>query len=162
MSDAAVLEKQSEEKTFHIKGTDFGQAEYPYPRFQATLPAGTPFEEVLKPEAWSIVAHKLAADPQTRMPAKIGIVVEIRTEDHAYYAEVYVRGAQKQALYVQTVLGPIMLGPQKKTESKTAKVRWNPGKKCHEVMRLSDNTIIQSDFQRREQAEEWLNKTREA
>ena len=45
-------------------------------------PAGTPFRNVLRPDYWTIVAHALREHD----------LIEVRTEDKAYFALLYVQG----------------------------------------------------------------------
>ncbi len=136
----------------------FMQTEYAYARLSATLPIDTTFEDCLNPEFWVAVAHQLQVTPVTGEPDRSGAVIEIRTADHAFYAELYVRAVQEQGLIVSVLREPVYLGP--KEDSKPGfRVRWNVGKREHEVIRQSDNIIVAGKFKVKEDAFKWIEDT---
>ncbi len=79
---------------------------------QIMIKAGWELEDVLKPEFWSFIAPNLQANPSASvMQDRIGTVIHVHTEDHAYYALLYVnalaRNSQGQANALKvTCIGP--------------------------------------------------------
>jgi hypothetical protein len=92
-----------------IHPSRFQVGPYRYGRWEATLPVGTKYEECLRPEFWSQVADMLK--PPKNVPGKAweGSVIEVRTEDHKFYAEFYVRAVKEQALHVAPLGPPVIL-----------------------------------------------------
>lgn len=137
---------------------DFAISEYAYARFSAQLPAGVPFEDTLRPEFWVHVAHKLQKQPVTGEADKAGAIIEIRTVDHAFFAELYVRAVQDRGLVVSVLREPVYLG-LKEVKSVQFEVRWNVGKRGFDVLRKSDRQIVAEGLKTKEAAQDWINKT---
>lgn len=138
----AIAPEKRKEPVKKILVKDLQLSEYAHGRFSVVLPQGWTFEETLKPEFWANVAHILAPNPNAGNKPYTGSIIEIRTQDHAFYAELYVRGVQKQALIVQTIREPVLFGQDVARASKHFKTRWNVQKNGFDVIRISDNEII--------------------
>jgi hypothetical protein len=139
---------------------DFRQSEFANARMSVSLPVGWTFEDTLKPEFWVNVAHLFHKQPHTNEPDKAGAVIEIRTEDHAFYAELYVRAVQERGFIVATLREPVYFGP-KKTAVPGFKTRWNVGARGYDIIRLSDKEIVghAADFKVKEHALAWIEDT---
>ena len=137
---------------------DFKISEYEYARFSARLGVGVTIEDALKPEFWVHVVHLLAKAPVTGEPDKAGAVIEIRTVDHSFYAELYVRAVQDRGLLVSVLREPVYFGP-KEVSTAQFETRWNVGKRGFDVLRKSDREIVAGGLPTREAAAEWIEKT---
>lgn len=141
-----------------IHPRDFKLIEYEYARFSARLPVGVSFQEVLKPEFWVQIVHLLRKNTITNEPDRSGAIIEIRTEDHAFYAELYVRAVQEKGLIVGVLKEPVYFGLDE-VRSDRFETRWNVGKRCHEVVRKSDKNVVQTDLPTKEAAKAWIDTT---
>jgi hypothetical protein len=152
-----VLQKR-EDPLKRVKPTALNAtSDYEYPRFAVTLPVEWTLEDVLDPESWAHVAYKLDANKTTKDPARVGTIIEVRTEDHAWFAELYVRAVRPNALDL-AVLRHTNLAPEDK-ETGNFHVRWNVGKRGFDVIRLSDKTIVASGLPKKEDAHAWIKET---
>ena len=151
MAQSQVLEPPKLlEKQFQIDVT------FVYPRCSVTLPVGTRFEEVLRPEFWSHVAYRFKADRLTGGQDRTGAVIEIRTEDHAFYGEVYVRAVRDKDIIVGVLREPVYLG-MREVQSGAFEVRWNVGRRAFDVVRNSDREVVFSAKTKDETAD-WINR----
>ena len=123
-------------------------------RMAVTLPAGWTFEDTLKPEFWSQVVYRFKAENGKDYAGRL---IEVYTEDHAFYAELYVRAVRERDIIVAVARDPVYFGPR---DMKTPgyEVRWNLGRKLHEIIRKSDKEIVGAE-KTRELAQEWIDKT---
>lgn len=139
---------------------DFMQAEFAYAKMSATLPVGHTFKDALRPEYWVNVAYMLAATPVTNEPDRAGAVIEVRTADHSFYAELYVRGVPEQGLIVSVLREPVYFGP-KQDGTPQFDLRWNLGKRGFDVLRKSDGAIVGdgTKFPTKEMALKWVEDT---
>lgn len=139
---------------------NFQSSEFAYARFSATLPAGWTLEDALRPEFWANVCHVLQSPPVTREPDKSGAIIELRAEDHSFYAELYVRAVKKRGLDVAVLREPVYLG-QQKVESDKFEIKWNVGKRGFDIIRKSDRETVADGgtIKTREAAQEWIDKT---
>lgn len=135
----------------------FQQEEFAYARMSATLPEGIDFLDILRPEYWANVAYKLKADNMTGRRDLSGTIISVRTADHAFYAELYVRAVSDRGLVVGVLKEPVYFGP-KEIKSNQYKSRWNPGKKGWEIQRVSDNEIVAGPFPIKEAVQDWIDK----
>jgi hypothetical protein len=159
MTDAATLApKEREEKQRKVLLKDFVMAEYAYGHFSVTLPVGWKFDDTLKPEFWANVAHILDRPQGTNDPVKTGTIIDIRTEDHAFFGQLYVRAVRKQALDVAVLREPVYFGPQGDISDDGFDVRWNVGAKGFDIVRKGDGAIVgkASDFKKKEDAVAWI------
>lgn len=146
-------------KVKKIALSNFRASEFAYARYAVTLPVGWTLDDLLIPEAWAQVAHVLDKTPMTNEPPRVGTIVEVRTEDHAFYAELYVRAVRKMALDVQVTLGPVLLGGEQKEVKGNFDVRWNVGKRGFDIVRKSDKVIVADGLLKKEDALAWIEKT---
>jgi hypothetical protein len=126
---------------------------------QVVQPQGHTIEDALRPEYWAHHAHKLKGSTMTGVPGKdwAGSIIQLRTEDHAHYAELYVRAVLERALAVQLNQQPEYFGI-KAVETKRFRTRWNGAKKAVDVIRKSDNQIV-ATAATKELAKDWIEKT---
>lgn len=137
---------------------NFKQSEFAYARMSATISVDCKFEECLKPEFWSNVAHILRKNPATNTPDRSGAIIEVRTEDHSFYAELYVRSVHDQGLTVAVIKDPVYFGPAE-VKSNVFKIRWNGSKKGFDILRVSDNALVgdANNIKTKEDAQSWIN-----
>jgi hypothetical protein len=107
---------------------------------------------------------------------RAGACIEIISEDHAFFAELYVRAVLDRGLIVQCT-GPSLSKAGKacpvdletgeawtgRRSLKTSHfdLKWNVGKKGFDIIRREDQQIVgkAENFPTREQAVEWIEKT---
>jgi len=168
-----------QEQPIALKPGAFQGAEFARARFDAMMPSGIAFEEALKPSFWTNVVHLLSRNQLTNQPDRSGAFIDLGTEDHAFYAKLYVRAVGSNGLIVQCI-GPSIdakgracpvdlatglpwTGAQP-VESDGFDIRWNLGKRGFDIIRKSDQQVIAdgSNFKTREMALEWIEKTTKA
>ena len=139
---------------------DFQMSEFAYARMCATLPIGWTIEDALKPEFWSGVAHRLQKDQLSGGHDRAGAIVELRTVDHRFYAEVYVLAVRDQTLTVKLIREPVVLQSDEEDLS-GFETRWNVGARGWSIIRKSDKQIVNdaSKFPLKEDAIDWIEKT---
>lgn len=163
-----------------LKPSDFEESQYAFLDVSAKVPAGMPFEALLSPTYWTNVINIFKRDKIAGGADRAGAIIHVRTEDHAYYARLYVRAVLERGLIVQCI-GPSL-------DHKTGKacpvdlatglpwtgltpidvegfeLRWSAGKRGFDILRSSDQQVIAdgSSFPTRERAIEWINKTARA
>lgn len=133
---------------------------FAYATIQVRQPVGHTIEDALRPEYWVHHAYRLKANPITGQADWAGAKLEIHTEDHSHYAELYVRAVLEKALIVQIINGPHYLGISS-AETSGYETRWNVGKRGHDVIRRSDRQIV-GHFATKELAKEWIDETLKA
>lgn len=134
------------------------QEEYAYARMSAVVPADCSFEEILRPEFWSQVAHRFRGDITGGRRDFAGSIVVVRAVDHSFYAELYIREVQQNGLLVGVLREPVYFGPRGDIETVLFKTRWNVGKQRHEVLRRTDNEVV-FESATKESAMAWIDKT---
>lgn len=123
-----------------LKPSNLHMAEYAYTRYCVEIPAGMNIKEMLDPEYWSHVSHKFQHPGGTGKPDQRGAIIEVRSEDDAVYAELYVTAVQERGVKVE-ILREHKIGP-KLVASAKYNIRWNPGIKEHEIVRMSDKEVV--------------------
>ena len=152
---------------FRIKDIQsmFQDSEFAYGRCSLTLPVGVTLDEALKPEAWVNVSHRFVRKPDTNAPDRTGAIIEVRTQDHAFYAELYVRAVRGTMMDVEVLTDEdgnrryFPLGPRKPvSDAMPYEIRWNVGKRGFDVIRKSDRVVVEGGekFPTRELALRWL------
>jgi hypothetical protein len=163
MSDA-VLEKPvlSEPRISHAAPSRFKEEQYAFSTMSYVMKEHEDFEDCLKPEYWSQVAHFMQPDPLNHRGGREGGIIMIRREDHAFYAELYVRATAERSLVVDVVNGPHYLGNSVKQKNSGFEMKWNVGARGYNVVRLSDGAIVgkAEDLKTKEEATEFINKMR--
>lgn len=156
MADVAVLTK-ADPRPFTLSRTKMQPVGYDsYAEMSATIEAGISFEECLKAECWVHVCDLFKKQPLTNEPDKAGSIIHIRTEDHAFYARLYVRAVLERGLVVET-LEYRELGAALK-ESAAFKSQWVPGNRSWNIIRLSDREIVARGLKTKEAVNDWIGK----
>lgn len=135
----------------------FQEAQYAYGRYSVTLPVGWVLDDVMAPEAWALVAHRLQPQPGTGDAVRIGTIFEVRTQDHAWYAELYVRAVREMAIDVAILREPRVLQP-KLDDPDGYEINWNFGRRGFDIIRKIDREKVGDarKFPKREDAVEYL------
>jgi hypothetical protein len=133
------------------------EAQYAYGRYSITVPVGWTLDDILKPEAWALVAHRLKPQPGTGDSVRIGTIFEVRTQDHQWYAELYVRAVREMALDVAILREPVWLAP-KTDDPDDYEVKWNISVKGFDIIRKVDREKVGDGrkFPKKEDAIEYL------
>ena len=126
-----------------------------------TLPVGWTLEDAFKPECWVQVCHLLQREAATNTPDRAGAIIRLRTYDHAFYAELYVRAVQERGLLVGVLREPVYFGPREVPDTTKFEARWNVGKRGFDIIRKSDREIVAdgTKIKTREMAQEWIDKS---
>ena len=141
------------------KPSAFNVAPYKYGRFEVELPAGESFDTILKPDYWSQVAHMLQPPRGTRDKTWEGSIIEVRTEDHQFFAELYVRAVKEKDLKVAVLKEPVYFFEHTKSKKTDRhKTRFNVGAKAWDVVR-NDAEVVAKGFKLKEDAEDWIRET---
>lgn len=142
-----------------VKQATFAEIGQHYNRFSVTLPVGWTLDDALVPEAWAQIAGVLDRDKASNRPAQTGSIIEVHTQDHAFYAELYIRAVRAMALDVE-VIAHKPLGPQDAKESVGFKTRWNVGAQGFDIIREADSVVVgpAKDFPKKEDALAWIEK----
>ena len=147
--------------TRKILPKDFVQADFAYNRWSVTLPVGWTFNDTMDPDFWSNVAHLLAPSKMTNTPARVGDFIEVRTEDHSFYAELYVRAVREQSLIVAPVSDPVYFGKDVPSRVEGMHIRYNTQKRKYEVLRDTDNAVVGDGFDLKENAVRFIEKMKD-
>lgn len=158
VAELTKLEGARDEPIKRVKPNSLQLAEFAYARYSVELPVGWSLDDVLDPDVWAHVAHKLDRNKSTNEPARTGAIIEIRTEDHAFYAELYVRAVREKALDVQLVSYHV-LGPKVIASNDRFETRWNVGRRGFDIVRLSDKAVVAQGFPKKEDATAWIEQT---
>src|SRR5688572_9951901 len=102
------------------------EAGFQYATIHVKQPVGHTVADALRPEYWVHHARYLRADKESGRPDLSGSKIELRTLDHAHYAELYVRSVHDNTLNVQLLGEPIYLGVRE-AGTDAFEVRWNVG-----------------------------------
>jgi len=97
MSQVAIATpsvKEVQNNAHAIRPSNFMPSEFAYGRYSAKLPLGHTVEDALKPEYWVHMAGELSADPLSGRMDMSGSIIELRSENHDFYAVLYVRAVQ--------------------------------------------------------------------
>lgn len=183
MSSAAVKtpeKKLRDEQILTLKPSAFKVADFARARFDAIMPSGLAFEEALKPSFWTNIVNLLKKNQLTSESDKTGAMIDLGTEDHAYYALLYVRAVLERGLIVQCIgpcsdpktgkACPIDLGTgmpwigHKPLKNDHFDLRWNVGKRGFDIVRADDLQIVAdgASFPTREMAVQWIERTAKA
>lgn len=106
-------------------------------------PAGTPYEDLLRPEFWTHIGHLFQP----------GYRIEVYPEDSAYYAELLVLNAGPRfAQVVELRHVPLNATETRVAASAECFVEWAGPAHRFRVRRQSDGEIMQTGFQTRDLA----------
>lgn len=182
MSNTAVAEMPAsapvlaEDRPYILKPSEFAIYGHKHERLTATVPVGTRFEDALLPGFWTNIVHMMKKNLMTGGADRSGSIIELRSEDHAFYAELYVRGVLERGLIVQCVgpaidpgtgracpvnlqTGKAWTGRPAAAPATALTAKWNPGKKGFDIIGADQQIVADgTEFRTREQAEEWIRK----
>jgi hypothetical protein len=157
LAAATIVPSMAILKRYRIKESRFMRAEHENTVWAATVDAGTPFDEVLKPDYWSHIAgpKKLRA----------GDKIEIYPDEGHYYALLYVRDVGPQWAKVHVISKTDFDLSEARQDERDADfyvefkaprtTKW-----C--VVRRADKEIMHSGEVSRADAEIWLQNYRKA
>ena len=146
---------------------------------QVVIPADWDMEDVLNPECWAFIAPNMQANTQASvMSDRLGTLIEVRTEDHAFFAQLYVNGlkrnnqGQANAMVV-TCIGPcwdaetdkcypVDVRTGRRWTGRTYDIAWNATKRGFDVVRKANGEVVAdgAQFQTREAALAWIAATK--
>ena len=134
---------------------DVKLVEFAHRRWSAALQEGQTLDEALVPEFWSDVAR----GDQRGMMA--GDVVELRSFDHSFFAEIYVRKVEQGSATVALIRSTDFIDRKAEAKAEAAPhaalaTRWNPGRQCFEVIRSSDKEVVSTGHKLKEDAKAWI------
>lgn len=182
MSQAVVADQPKTRQSLRkeqpklLRPSDLQELEFAYANMSARVPTGVTFEEVLKPGFWANVVKLFQKNTTSGQPDRSGAIIHVRTEDHAYYAQIYVRAVLERGLIVVCIgpsrdpksneacpidleTGSAWTG-RKDLNSKEFEAKWNVGKRGFDIIRTEDQQVVADgmNIKTREAALEMLNK----
>jgi hypothetical protein len=172
MSDTQLVAEKPKTKVASIRRSEAARAarfsdfkiyEQDYIRFTYTLPVGWEFSWCLDPGFWVHCCHLFQADRHTNSPDKVGSIIEVRTQDHEFYAELYVRAVQERGLVVSVLREPVRVAPKELGNGKHDDFvkRWVGGKGgYYQIVRTLDGAIVSDGkkLQTKEMAQDFIDK----
>lgn len=117
------------------------ESSFAYPEVDVTMPIGHTVEDALRAEYWANHAHKMKRPTFSAGPDWSGTILHLRSDDHAFYAKLYVRAVKQASLIVSQIGDVTYFGP-KEVKSKGYESRWNVGKQGWNIIRKSDREIV--------------------
>ena len=143
---------------FSVRGDSFAYAD-----IDVTMPVRHKLEDALKPEYWALHTHKMLKPQFSSGPDWSGAIIYLRTDDHALYAQLYVRAVRQGGLDVAVIGEPTYFGP-KSIETGGYEPRWNVGKRGYDIIRKSDRTLVADgkDIRTRDDVQAWIAEARKA
>lgn len=132
----------------------FAVASFKYNRWSVDLDETQTLEDALEGPFWAGVADRIMGPDKTNIRG-IGDIIEIRKRDTALFAEVIVTAIGPGFVRVAPLRA---FEPKPAAEAETAPLttKWNASKKCHDVIRKSDKTVMASTFQTKADAVAWI------
>lgn len=128
--------------------------EFAHRRWAAALQEGQTLEDALTPEFWADVAR---GDGRGMLA---GDVIEVRSFDHSFFAELYARKVDAGTALVALISRTDFV--DRAADAKPAKggdvlaPRWNVGKRTFDVIRSSDKVIVSEGHKLKEDAQAWI------
>lgn len=113
-----------------------------YYRCAVTVPEGYTLEDCLTDEFWGNVLHYFKGNDFQQKKPRSGDIIEVRTDDNAWYAELYLLGVANETLKLK-VLNYHNLTQRVEDEKSSYQLRWNLNKRGFDVIRKSDRTVVQ-------------------
>ena len=123
----------------------FPVASYANNRSAVRLPPETPYEEMFKPEFWAHNAKRIKKDD----------IIEVRSDDGSFYAELYVRAVGPINVKVQEIFRK-NLGEDVATQADRLEVKWAGPRRLWSVIRQSDKQPMKDGFHIKEDAVAWM------
>lgn len=139
-----------------------------YGDFEITVEAECPFEQIIKPDYWSQVAHILDKRPMSPDPKRVGSIIRVYWDDHSQYCELYVLGVDRESIHVQCLTingfnpktgdpryGPVKLGGGDH-KAKAFTYRYNRSVNQWEVVRKRDLLVVANNLATKGEAIAWI------
>ncbi len=144
-------------KQMRAKSSKFGLSDHGFTRFYYVMDVEEEYENALEPEYWAGLANQLQKNMFSGQADRSGAIIELRSEDHSFYAELYVRAVNPSELVVAPVREPVYFGkPGASKENESYKRRWNVGNRSYEVQRVSDGAVVGRGFKIPEDADTYI------
>ena len=131
---------------------NFGVSSFKYNTWSADIEDGQTMDDALAEQFWTGQAEKIMGHDKT---SGVGDLIQIRKRETGEFMEVLVTAIGKGYVRVAPIrlyVPPVVAEP----EVSPLTTRYNPGKKCHEVVRKDDRTIMASNFQVKGDAITWI------
>lgn len=143
---------------YRLKESRIKRAEYDNTVWAVALEAGTPYEEVFKPEFWSNVT--------VARNMKIGDEIKLFPDEGHYFARLYIRDVGRMWAKVAELYKKDFDGAQT-TAGEDAVindfiVKYQGRVNKHVVIRVKDNQMLQSGFNSVADAQTWIVEHRKA
>lgn len=121
----------------NLKGGDFARLVH-----SATVPEGTPFKAVLRPEYWALTSHKVTQFDK----------IEVVEESGAYYAELLVMARGINRVDVAPLVHIELDKFERPEHSERFEVVWKGPAKKHCILDNKDGKIIQEGITKKSDA----------
>lgn len=126
--------------------------------WRADLPEDQKFEDCAEPRFWTHVAHKIAGDNPNDYRG-IGDEIAVFKRDTMERRKYLIAGIGANFIKLAEFERAGLPAVSDLPADSPLKTRWNPGKKCHEVVRIESGnmvTVMQSGFQDKAGAAGWI------
>lgn len=134
--------------------SDFAVSSFRYNRWSAILKEDQTIADALSPAFWTNQADKIMGHDKAN-PRGLLDIIEVRKPD---------AGAYYELIITEIGLGFVRVAPVRAYEPPAIALaddsplttKWNVGKRCHDVVRKSDNTVMKPGFQTKASAAAWI------
>ena len=120
--------------------------EYKNHDWNVVVPAGTPFEALIDPHYWTHVAKSL----------KIGDILHVQIDDRSYYAQLYVRHAERLYAHIEVLQHHAFKAELPTLQSQDHEVRYLGPQKEWGVVDVKAKRTVKEGFADRQSAEGFL------
>ena len=150
---AATAAAPKSDKVAPLAADRWQLGEFINARHAICLPAGTPFDNVKRPEFWANIVRIKPDD-----------IIEVRTEDRKFYAELLVLARGRNWATVAVIREPVALKAAALPPSATSayKIEYGGSHVQWRVLRESDMSVIRDKFPTEDAAQLWVRNTEKA
>lgn len=135
-----------------LRHENFKAHQFAFNEWSAVLEPNHTIEDALSPEYWAshadtVMGHN-KADPKGFLD-----LIKVRKPSTAEYWELLIVGIGRG--FIKTKIVKELRAAEIESPSGALAIRWNVGRKRHEVVR-ADGAVMQSGFQTKEDAADWI------
>ena len=130
-----------------LTGSNLKNAEFSHTVHVATPDGGTPYERVLEPGFWALVARDIKDLDE----------IKVIQQDYSFYAHLLVVRVNKMDVYVREIMHKSFeVATQESMDAGDYEVKWAGRHAKFRVVRKSDNSVMQEHIPTREDALKWI------
>ncbi len=138
----------------NLLNRNFGVETFKFNRWSVELTEAQTLADAMRPEFFAEASATIMGHNPTS-PKGLGDVIVVRKLDTGDYWELVVREVGKG--YVKTQLKAECRPAEVIVpETSALTIKWNVGKRCHEVIRKDTNAVMSSGHQTKQKAADWI------